>query len=693
MKVVLQDGEQDCLLACYSMILSYYGKNISLHELYDREMIPPDGLSVGYLNKLNRQNGMKMKGYKTKKETVDVDVLKELKMPVIIQWNNDHFVVVKKISRKKITIIDPAVGKIGTTFQLFSDKFSGYIISLSPTQDFIKGNAESKIAQALTKTFLNRNTSRYIVSIVIAQLVALIFSVMIRDTLAQRYSFLFSLGIIGCLVFFQVLAFITKQVAQEKANVLYEKEITATIFKGIFSRPILYFRNNTVGTIIEKINLKTGIRDNILLQILPAILNFLSVFLLIIYLGFVSLDLTGLLIFMSLLYLLISSFLFLKKNQANIEYMQKTIEFTSIAQEDLSQMDQIKAQSKEDETNKNWVLKSQQTLNSYNTILRIDGIANTFSQTFNYISVIFLIMIGVYFSKSGLITIADLILFQSGVSLFISAVSQVQVAVFEVSKLSIYGEKINDLLIQVPKRSEKIDAKSKYALSLKNVSYTYDSIENIFENINIDIFKGEKVAIVGESGAGKSTLQNILLGLYSYEGEIVYGYENFRDQVGVVLQSMSLRKGTVLENLVNQEVAIKADEIQQVLTDVNIIELVDSLPKKIYSQVFQNGKNVSGGQMQRLLIAKSLLNSNKLVFWDEAFSSLDNKNRLNIYTNVLQNSYYANRTIILVSHHLDVLDFVDRVIFVQGGKVEIDTHLNLYAKCEKYREFLRLSED
>ena len=439
--------------------------------------------------------------------------------------------------------------------------------------------------------------------------------------------------------------------------------------------------------------MKTGIRDNILLQILPAILNFLSVFLLIIYLGFVSFFLTGLLVLMSVFYFLISSFLFLRKNQANIEYMQKTIDFTSVAQEDLSQMDQIKAQSKEVETSQNWIHKSRKTLSSYNTILRIDGIANAFSQTFNYISVILLIMIGVYFSNNGFITIADLILFQSGVALFTSAVSQVQVAVFEISKLSIYGAKINDLLIQVPKTIEKIDAKSKYAISLKNVSYTYDSTVAVFEDININILKGEKIAIVGESGSGKSTLQNILLGLYSYQGQIIYGYEGFRDTVGVVLQSMSLRKGTILENLIDGDVAINADEIQQVLSDVNIIDLVNSLPKKIHSQLFQNGKNVSGGQMQRLLIAKSLLNSNKLVFWDEAFSSLDNKNRVNIYTNILRNSYYSNSMIVLVSHHLDVLKYVDRVIFVHDGKAEIDKHQKLFDTSEKYRYFLKTSEE
>jgi ABC-type bacteriocin/lantibiotic exporter with double-glycine peptidase domain len=643
------------------------------------------------LKKLNIKNNVEMKAYKSKTNDV-IDLLKGLQLPVIVQWNSDHFVVVEKVGSSKVKIIDPAIGRVTVSFENFKEKFSGFIILLAPTPQFDVKKTSSEMLFGLKTSFVNKNAVVYIIAIVIAQIVALLFSVLIRDILDKRYSLQIFIGLIILLISLQIIVFLIKQLAQEKANILYENQISNTIFKGIFSRPILYFRNNTVGAIIEKINLKTGIRDNILLQILPALLNFFSVFLLAIYLGTVSILLTLFLIGMACFYLLISSLLFMKKNQANIEYMQKSIDFTSTAQEDLNQIDQLKAQALEEVTSKNWIDKNLRTLKVYNSILRLEGITNTFSQTFNYISMILVIMIGIYFTEKNVITIADLILFQSGVSLFTTAVAQVQVAVFETSKLKIYSDKISDLLVQVPPKEDMVDHNSPYSISIKKMNYSYDQSTKVFEDVNFSILKGEKVAIVGQSGSGKSTLLNILLGLYSYEGKIIYGYKNFRKKVGVVLQSMSLRQGTVLENLMDTSKAVETEKILQVLSDVNILDLVDALPKKIFSQMFQNGKNVSGGQMQRLLIAKSLLNDTKLVFWDEAFSSLDNRNRFNIYKNVLNNSRYKEKTIILISHHLDVLPYVDKVIFVHDKNVEFASHQDLLNNSSEYQKFLESSE-
>ncbi|UEX89881.1 hypothetical protein [Staphylococcus ratti] len=128
-------------------------------------------------------------------------------------------------------------------------------------------------------------------------------------------------------------------------------------------------------------------------------------------------------------------------------------------------------------------------------------------------------------------------------------------------------------------------------------------------------------------------------------------------------------------------------QLNQILYDVNIINLIDSLPNKIYSSVFQNGKNLSGGQIQRLLIAKSLFNK-KLIFWDEAFSSLDNYNHINIYKNILKNNQYSDKTIVIVSRHLDVLPYVDRVMFIENESVFLDAHNDLLKNNKNYRRFL-----
>nr|WP_172686118.1 cysteine peptidase family C39 domain-containing protein [Staphylococcus epidermidis] len=684
---MLQNSDQDCLLACYSMILSSFGINISLSSLYGKEMIPPDGLSVSYLKKLNDKYRLDMKVYRIKDKEKTFQVIKKIKKPIIAHWDFNHFVLIDKVNKKTVEIINPEFGKMKISKEKFLIHFTNVLLTFKTKDDFTKEKEKIEFFDKLKDVLMNKNILLYSFSVILAQIVTLIFSIVVRDIINQKYTYLLSLFILLIIIFIQISSLVFKQKAQIKENVMYEKIIGHNLFYGLFNKPLLYFRNNTIGTLMEKLNIKTTIRDNILLKILPSILSFFSVIILFIYLFFVSKILTLLLSSIAIIYLLVSVFLYMKKNQLNIEYMQRNISFSSLAQEDLSHIDQIKAQAQELSTVKNWKDKNWDIVNSYNSILKIEGISYSFNQIFNYSSIILLMLLGIHLTKYGQVNIADLILFQSGMTIFSSSISQLQDITFEFSKIKISGEKINDLFLDNKIKKETTEVESQKALSLKNVSFGFDDQISIFKNVNFEIKKGEKVAIVGNSGSGKSTMLNILLGLYTCSGQIIYGYNNFRKQTGVVLQNMTLRKQTIYNNLVDEENCYDIKELNKILYDVNILKLINSLPHKIYSSVFQNGKNLSGGQIQRILIAKSLLNKN-LVFWDEAFSSLDNYNRINIYNNVLKNKHYKDKTIILISHHLDVLPYVDKVIFIENQQVYFDKHSNLVNNNKFYNKFL-----
>lgn len=687
MKIVLQNSEQDCLLACYSMILSNFGKDITINSLYNKEMIPPDGLSVAYLKYLNNKYKLDMKVYRIKEQEKVFQVIKKMKKPIVIHWNFNHFVVVKSIRKKYVEIINPEIGKIKVPNKEFLKHFTGLLLTFQPEKGFVKERENLEFFNILKDILLNKNIILYSSSVMLAQIVALIFSIVIRNTLNQKYTYLISLFILMLMIFIQIISLIFKQKAQIKENVLYENAVTHRLFEGLFKKPVLYFRNNTTGTLMEKINIKNAIRDNILIKILPSFLNFFSVSILFIYLLTVSVILSLLLLSLCVVYLLFSVFLYMKKYQLNIEYMQRNIHFSSLAQDDLSHIDQIKAEAQEASAVKNWKDKSLSIVNSYNKILKIDSLSNSFNQIFNYSSIIFLVILGVYLTKFGTITIADLIIFQSGMTIFTASVSQMQDVVFEISKIKVSGEKINDLFLTNKNEARRIEKNSYNALTLKDVSFDFDDRSPIFQNVNFQIKKGEKVAIVGRSGMGKSTMLNVLLGLYSCKGEIIYGYSDFRKTTGVVLQNMTLRKQTIYQNLVDEQNVEIMHKLIQILHDVNIIDVINSLPNKIYSSVFQNGKNLSGGQIQRILIAKSLFDK-QLIFWDEAFSSLDNYNRKNIYKNILKNSNYDDKTIILISHHLDILSYVDKVIFIENKNVFFDKHSELLKNNIAYRKFL-----
>ncbi|MCU5746468.1 cysteine peptidase family C39 domain-containing protein [Staphylococcus sp. SQ8-PEA] len=690
MKIALQNNDQDCLLACYSMILSYFGKNVSISRLYKREMIPPDGLSISYLKDLNIKYKLDMKVYRIKDKEKTFQVMSKIKKPIIVHWDLNHFVVVMNVKKNYVEIVNPEIGKVNVSKEVFLEHFSNVLLMFNPQRGFIKGKEDLEFFGYLKTVLINKNIILFSASVILAQIVVLIFSIVIRNIINQKYTYLISLSMIVIIIIIQMFSFIFKQEAQIKENKIYEKTISYNMFNALFNKPLLYFRNSTIDTVMEKINLKTIIKDTILLKILPSFLSFSTVSVLYLYMLTVSLLLSLLLLGMFIIYSLISIFIYIKKNQLNIEYGERIIQFSSLAQESLSQIDQIKAQAQESSTINTWKDNNWKIVNAYNSILKIEGISYTFNQIFNYSSVILLMIIGIHLTKYGNITIADLILFQSGISIFNSSVSQLQDVMFEFSKIKVTGEKINDLFIESNTQRIVSEQESDKAVSLKNVKFGYVENKPIFENITFQIKKGERVAIVGNSGSGKSTMLNILLSLYTYTGEIVYGYKDFRKVTGVVLQNMTLTKESIYNNLVDGGKADNIHRLNQILCDVNIINLINSLPNKIYSCVLQNGKNLSVGQIQRLLIAKSLFNK-KLIFWDEALSNLDPNNRINIYRNVLKNDQYNDKTIILISHHLDVLSYVDKVIFIENGNAFFGTHDELIKSNKGYRIFLDLA--
>ncbi|HEL1204424.1 TPA: ATP-binding cassette domain-containing protein, partial [Streptococcus equi subsp. zooepidemicus] len=257
--------------------------------------------------------------------------------------------------------------------------------------------------------------------------------------------------------------------------------------------------------------------------------------------------------------------------------------------------------------------------------------------------------------------LSDLLVYQTSISLLIAAIEQVKGAIFEILRLEIYAEKQSDLLkdsapITVPS-SESND----YLIQTDKLNFSYGN-KPMYKNINLTIKKGEKIAIVGKSGSGKSTLLLLLAGMLRYNGSIRYGIVGFEDYLSVVLQNMTLRKGSVLENL--EWTSNDLSPLYQILKDTAADEVISQLPNKIYSKLLKQGKNLSGGQIQKLLIAKSLIKENGIVFWDEAFSNLDEHSKNRIYENVLQSSRYSDKTMLIVSHHLDIVNFVDYVIFI-----------------------------
>ncbi|MCS4487379.1 ATP-binding cassette domain-containing protein [Streptococcus sciuri] len=344
---------------------------------------------------------------------------------------------------------------------------------------------------------------------------------------------------------------------------------------------------------------------------------------------------------------------------------------------------------------KEWVNASMSSQELYNDILSLQSLINMINQLFTISSVVILIYSGMTLVSLHRINMGDLVLFQTIFVSLLSSVTQFQTSLLELSNLNVYSKKIQSLFIKYKRKPDQIIPNNHYILKAKNVSFSYYGNKQVIKDFNLTIRPGEKIVILGESGSGKTTLLNVLLGLYKYQGNIYYGVEDFRKKIGVVTQNMTLTSGPLINNLIGNLIITPEilNEVNDAINAVNMMETIDQLPKKIFSNLFQNGKNLSGGQIQRLLVAKSLLNDSKFLVWDEPFSNLDNLNREKIYNNILNSIQYNDKTLILSSHHTDCVQFMDRIIFINSnGQVDIGSDEELRYNNFEYRQFIGMNK-
>ena len=230
-----------------------------------------------------------------------------------------------------------------------------------------------------------------------------------------------------------------------------------------------------------------------------------------------------------------------------------------------------------------------------------------------------------------------------------------------------------------------------------NVSvYAEDKL--MLKNLNFIVNKGEKIAIIGDNGSGKSLLSKAILGFNDYDGNIYINNHNvnrldkskIREYIDLVQGDSYLFNGTIAENvLLDNKDKIERKLMNKVLKDCEIYEDIQRFNEKENTLVGEKGAKLSGGQKQRVAIARSLIKDKPIIIFDEAVNKIDNHTKVKILINLVQR--YNEKTMIFITHDLSIIEYVDRIIYIDENTTTVGKHKELINKCSKYRKLIKLN--
>ncbi|HGE5773615.1 TPA: peptidase domain-containing ABC transporter [Flavobacterium psychrophilum] len=704
-----QHDNMDCGPACLSMIASVYDKKYPLQYLRENSFITREGVSLLGLTEASKNIGFEVLTAKLEKEN-----FAEMPLPCILHWNQNHFVVLYKISKNIFSkkqyfhITDPAHGFIKLSTETFkkswiTDNNKGVALFLEPTELFYK------LAPPKSETlnlkyilgYLKPHKKQIIymsILLLLGSILTLIFPFLTQNLIDKGVNKK-DLSFISIILLAQLAVFfgsIVIEIIRNWIMLFIGTKISITIIsdflKKILQLPINFFDTKMMGDFNQRIQDNERIENFLTSQSLVtlfSIITFSVFFGVLCYYDFSILIIYFLLTFISISW----SFFWLKKRKI-LDYLkfQQRSENQESIYEIINGVTEMKLNQFEDFKRFEWENIQKKLFKVNIKILKLDQIQMSGFNFLNQIKNIIVTFLAATLVVKGKMTLGELLSVSYIVGQMNSPVSQL-VSFFrslQDAKLSL--ERLNEVKNHETEENKEqkqliLEKNENSGIFLNNISFQYEGPKSacILKDINFRIPDGKITAIVGASGSGKTTLMKLLLKFYDpTQGELFFNEENInnispknlRENCGVVMQDGFIFSDTIERNIATGDENINKEKLQNAVKIANIEEFVNSLPLGYNTKIGASGNGISGGQKQRILIARAVYKNPHYIFFDEATSSLDAENEKIIHDNLQQ--FFKGKTVLIIAHRLSTVKNADQIIVLKNGEIaETGNHQQL----------------
>jgi ATP-binding cassette, subfamily B, bacterial CvaB/MchF/RaxB len=684
--IIRQESNGECGLACLVMIGQYYGHKIYLNSIRNEFPTTRQGLNLAALRVVAGKLGLQGRGLAVE----DVSDLKSVKLPAILHWQENHFVVLKKVWRNTFVIHDPASGIWSYDRSDFESKFSGSVLELSPAENFsrIVQNQKYPLRNIIRLTHgLKTSITQVAVMTFVASLLTLALPAIVQialDSVIPKADIdllkLLTIGVLILSLMTGVAEWLQKRIVLN-AGTAFFAQLTHNAVGHIFLLPLRYFERKHPGDIAVRLdsinNIKTVVTSTVVEALVDLSMIIICGLFMYIYMPKLALIVTSL--FFVVIAIRVLTIPQLK--QLGTEAITEKVEERSRLIDNVRAAAPIKMANATSSVIDRWYNSLVRSSNASFRVGIVEANASFYVEIVTAFGTAITLYLGVLAVIYEQATVGILYAFYTYRGIFFSKIDSLVVHSQQLVMLGVNMAQLRDFLEEQPEHEGSANFRSiRDGVELRDASFRAGFADwSILEAVNIKIpaRSGAMIGIAGSSGSGKTTLLKLLTGLYApSEGDLYvdgtrlksWGLGAYRENVALLLGSDKLAKGSVREIVSSFEPSADGDQVEQALRDACLWEEIEALPRGYNTVISEENGVLSSGQRRRLMLARAIYRDPAIIFLDEITSNLDS----NTAARVLESLSKSTATKVIATHDQSALESCSIRYRVDGRRLSLE---------------------
>lgn len=699
----------ECGAASLAMVLAHYGRHVPLEELRIACGVSRDGSRASNILKAGRSYGLQATGMQ-----MEPAALAEMRVPAILFWEFNHYVVYdgmgRRFGRRGVHINDPDKGRRFVATEDFDTSFTGVALIFEPSGSFRRGGRKPGIMRAMPARL--RGTTGTLLAALLASLLLVAVGAAV-PALSRTYIDMFLIGnqtsLLGPLFasMAAMVALTAVLTGLQQANLLRGRIIASTLSSARFLRhllrlPVTFFAQRSPADLVQRLQSNDAVAETLARDLAAAGVDGVVVILYALLLWTYDPQLTVIGIGIALLNVVAMRIVIRLRATHTQKLRADSARLTNTSYTGLQLIETMKATGGENGYFRRWAGQHATTLEEQQRLGVPSAVLAVVAPTLATLNSALILWIGGLRAVEGHISIGLLVAFQALVTRFTAPITRLNGVAGRIQDFAADVARLKDVesfpvdSLYSRRETDASTRRLKGHVSLENITFGYSPLDKpLLSDFSLTVGPGRQVALVGGSGSGKSTVSRLISGLYSpWEGTIRIDGQRLEDisrsslaaSVSFVDQDVFLFEGTVRDNVALWDPSIPDDAVVTALKDAALYDVIARRPDGIHSRVEQDGRNFSGGQRQRLEIARALVRRPSILVLDEVTSALDAETERVIIDNLRRRGCAC----VVIAHRLSTVRDSDEIVVLDHGSVvERGRHEDLVAAGGAYAQLVK----